>query len=470
MPDPYVSPFTWRYGSEEMRDIWSERTKRRWWRRIWVALARVQSRFGAVTEAQAADLAAHQDEVNLARSLEIEAEIHHDLMAEVRAYAAQCPVGGGIIHAGATSMDVKDNATILQMQRALDLILQQLSELLTAFAAQIRRWADTPCMGFTHLQPAEPTTIGYRLACYAQDLLEDHRALVRLRENLRGKGFKGAVGTSASYAMLLPDEVTPAAFERAVMDDLGLRSWPVANQTYPRRQDWAVLSTLAGLGSAAYRFALDLRLLQNPAIGEWSEPFGSRQVGSSAMPFKRNPIRAEKIDSLARYLAQLPRVAWDNAAHSALERTLDDSANRRVILPHAFLAADEIVRGMIRLVSDLRVNERAVRRTLEIYGPFAAIEPLLMRLVQAGADRQAMHEALREIAMQAWDEIEAGKDNPLPKLLAAAPDITAHLTPEQIHAALDARAYVGDAPQRARTLAAHIQSHLSHTEELNNKL
>jgi adenylosuccinate lyase len=460
MPDPYISPFTWRYGSEAMRDIWSERTKRLWWRRIWVALARVQSRFGAVTEAQAADLAAHQDEVNLTRSLEIEAELHHDLMAEVRAYAEQCDIGGGIIHAGATSMDVKDNATILQMQRALDVILQQLSELLAAFANQIRRWADTPCMGFTHLQPAEPTTIGYRLAGYAQDLLEDHRALTRLREELRGKGFKGAVGTSASYAMLLPDDVSPAAFERAVMDDLGLRTWLVANQTYPRRQDWAVLSALAGVGSAAYRFALDLRLLQNPTIGEWSEPFGSRQVGSSAMPFKRNPIRAEKIDSLARYLAQLPRVAWDNAAHSALERTLDDSANRRVILPDAFLAADEVLRGMIRLVSDLRVNERAVQRTLDTYGPFAAIEPLLMRLVQAGADRQAMHEALRDIAMQTWAEIEAGKENPLPELLAAAPEITAHLTPEQIHAALDAHTYVGDAPTRARTLAAHIQSHL----------
>ena len=214
-----------------------------------------------------------------------------------------------------------------------------------------------------------------------------------------------------------------------------------------------MLSALAGLGSAAYRFALDLRLLQNPTIGEWSEPFGSRQVGSSAMPFKRNPIRAEKIDSLARYLAQLPRVAWDNAAHSALERTLDDSANRRVILPQAFLAADEILHVMIRLVSDLRVNERAVQRTLDTYGPFAAIEPLLMRLVQAGADRQAMHEALREIAMQAWDEIEAGKENPLPELLASAPEITAHLTPEQIYAALDAHTYVGDAPTRARTLA-----------------
>ncbi len=470
MPDPYVSPFTWRYGSEAMREIWSERTKRRWWRRIWVALARVQSRFGAVTEAQAADLAAHQDEVDLARSLEIEAEIHHDLMAEVRAYAAQCPVGGGIIHAGATSMDVKDNATILQMQRALDLIIEQLAELLAAFADQIHRWADTPCMGFTHLQPAEPTTVGYRLAGYAQDFLEDHRALTRLREELRGKGFKGAVGTSASYAMLLPDEVTPAEFERAVMDELSLRTWAVANQTYPRRQDWAVLSALAGLGSAAYRFALDLRLLQNPTIGEWSEPFGSRQVGSSAMPFKRNPIRAEKIDSLARYLAQLPRVAWDNAAHSALERTLDDSANRRVILPQAFLVADEVLRVTIQLVSDLRVDERAIQHTLETYGPFAAIEPLLMRLLQAGADRQAMHETLRAIAMQAWEEIEAGKPNPLPELLAAAPEITAHLPPEQIRAALDAHAYVGDAPQRARTLAAHIQSHLAKTEALQDNL
>ncbi len=460
MPDPYVSPLTWRYGSSTMREIWSERTKRLLWRKIWVALAKVQCRYGIVTPAQVEDLVAHQEDVDLERSLAIEAEIHHDLMAEIHAYAEQCPLGGGVIHVGATSMDVKDNATVLQVRHALDAIIPLMQALLVTFADQIKTWAETPCMGFTHLQPAEPTTIGYRLAGYAQDLLEDYRGLQHLRTRLRGKGFKGAVGTSASYAALLVGvngSPSPKTFEAAVMQELDLDIWPVTNQTYPRRQDWAVLVALSGIGSTLYRFALDLRLLQNPTIGEWSEPFGSKQVGSSAMPFKRNPIRAEKIDSLARHLAQLPRVAWDNAAHSALERTLDDSANRRIILPEAFLITDELLRVTLRLVRDLQVNEIAVRRTLSTYGPFAGIEPLLMRLVQAGADRQAMHEVLREGALHAWQEVEAGHANPLIDLLAADTRLLAYLTPDTIREALSTHNYLGDAPERAMALAQQIQ-------------
>jgi adenylosuccinate lyase len=460
MPDPYVSPFAWRYGSSAMREVWSERTKRLLWRKIWVALAKVQCHYDIVTSAQVEDLITHQEDVNLEHSLAIEAEIHHDLMAEVRAYAEQCPVGGGIIHVGATSMDVKDNAMVLQVRRALDLTMPMLKTLLVTFAEQIKTWADTPCMGFTHLQPAEPTTIGYRLAGYAQDLLEDYYDLQRLRTELQGKGFKGAVGTSASYATLLAradGSPSPAAFEAAVMKELDLDAWPVTNQTYPRRQDWSVLIALSGIGSTLYRFALDLRVLQNPTIGEWSEPFGSKQVGSSAMPFKRNPIRAEKVDSLARHLAQLPRVAWDNAAHSALERTLDDSANRRIILPEAFLIMDELLRVTQRLVRDLQINKSAVQRTLNTYGPFAGIEPLLMHLVRAGADRQAMHEVLREGALQAWQDVEAGHANPLTDLLAADIRLLAYLAPNTIREALSIHNYLGDAPERARDLVKRIQ-------------
>ncbi len=461
-PDPYLSPFAWRYGSEEMRAIWSEEATRRLWRRIWVALARVQSRYGLVTAGQVADLERHAGDVDLARARAIEAEIHHDMMAEIRLFASQCPVGGGIIHLGATSMDVKDNATALQVREALALVLRRVDALLLAFADQVERWAATPCLGFTHLQPAEPTTVGYRLAGYAQDLLADREDLVRVRAAWRGKGFKGAVGTSASYALLLRQHgVAPAAFEAAVMAELGLEAWPVTHQTYPRRQEWAVLTALAGVAATLYRFAFDLRLLQMPLLGEWREPFGRRQVGSSAMPFKRNPIRAEKVDSLARYLAQLPRVAWDNAAHSLLERTLDDSANRRVILPNAFLAADELLRVGLRLVRDLQVNEAAVARTLEAYGPFAALEPLLMRLVEAGADRQAMHEHLRQLAMRAWAEVEAGHPNPLPRQLASDAQLRRYLPAEAIRAAMDVRGYVGDAPQRARELARKIRHTLT---------
>ncbi len=464
-PDPYLSPFTWRYGSPEMRSIWSEQTTRRLWRQIWVALARVQSRYGLVTPEQLRDLEAHAEDVDLDRSRAIEAEVRHDVMAEVHVYASQCPVGGGIIHFGATSMDVKDNASALQVRQALDLILARLQAVLTAFAGQIEQWAATVCMGYTHLQPAEPTTLGYRLALYAQDLLEDYDELLRLRGAWRGKGFKGAVGTSASYALLLEGRTTPADFEAEVMTELALPAWALANQTYPRRQDWAILNGLAGLSSTVYRFAMDLRVLQHPALGEWAEPFGAKQIGSSAMPFKRNPIEAEKLDSLARYLAQLPRVAWDNAAQSLLERTLDDSANRRILLPEAFLTADELLCGLERLVHGLRVNATAITRALAQYGPFAGIEPLLMRLVQAGADRQVMHSVLREAALQAWEKVEAGEENPLLQHLPTHPALRQYLSAEAISTALQAAEYVGDAPLRAQALATRIRETLKAVQD-----
>jgi adenylosuccinate lyase len=457
--ESYLSPFTWRYGSEAMRRVWSEAHRRRLWRRVWVALAAVQQEAGLVTEEQLEDLRAHAGEVDLVRAAEIEAEIHHDLMAEVRAYAEQCPVGGGIIHLGATSMDVKDNVEVLRIREGLDLVLEALAPLLSLLAALIEARADQPTMAFTHLQPAEPTTVGYRLAQYGQDLLADYETLRRVRGALRGKGIKGAVGTSASYAVLLAGTgLSPREMEARVMARLDLEPFPVATQTYPRRQDWEVLNALAGLAGSLYKFAFDLRLLQSPPIGEWSEPFGARQVGSSAMPFKRNPVRSETLDSLARYVAALPRVAWDNAAHSLLERTLDDSANRRVVLPSAFLAVDELLHRARRILSDLRIDDRAVARNLDTYGVFAATERLLMELVRAGADRQAMHELLREHALQAWSVVQEGRENPLPRLLREDERLHRYLEPERIRALLHAGGYVGDAPGRARELAEDLRS------------
>jgi len=468
--DTYLSPFTWRYGSHEMRQVWSEAHRRRLWRRIWVALAEAEQVSGLVTAEQVADLRSHADEINLARALEIEAEIHHDLMAEVRAYAEQCSVGGPIIHLGATSMDIEDNAEVLRQREALDLLLEKLRKLLLAFAGQIEAWADAPTMAFTHLQPAEPTTTGYRLAQYAQDLWADWQELSRVRAELRGKGFKGAVGTSASYAQLLEAKVeaesltspltSTSTFESRIMSSLGLDAFPVATQTYPRKQDYRVLSALAGLGGSLYKFAFDLRILQSPPIGEWAEPFGSRQVGSSAMPFKRNPIHSENMDSLARHLAALPRVAWDNASHSLLERTLDDSANRRTILPEAFLAADELVMRGTRLIAGLRVDRDASARLLAEYGAFAATERLLMELVKAGGDRQELHETIREHAMTAWAAIRRDEPNPLVGLLCDDPRITQYAIRNNVRAWLDASGYVGDAPERARAFAGMLRQHL----------
>jgi adenylosuccinate lyase len=406
-------------------------------------------------------------DIDIERAHEIEAEIRHDVMAEVRTYAEQCSLGGGIIHLGATSMDVVDNADAMRQYAALDLLLARLADLLLAFAEQIERWASHTCIGWTHLQPAEPTTIGYRLANYAQDLLNDYADLLRIRGNLRGKGFKGAVGTGASYAALLDGTgMALDEFEGRVMDALGIRAFDIAHQTYPRRQDRVLIESLAGLAGTLYRFAFDLRLLQSPPIGEWAEPFGKKQVGSSAMPFKRNPINAENLDSLGRYVASLPRVMWDNAAHALLERTLDDSANRRSVIPEAFLAVDEMLIRATYLVRGLVIKEETVARNMARYGTFAATERVLMALGRAGADRQQMHERIREHSMVAWEAIHRDRPNPLNDLLADDEAIVAYVPAEQVRALMDASGYVGDAPQRARRLAQTIHERIAvRTEE-----
>ena len=459
--DTYLSPFTWRYGSEEMRAIWSEVHKRQLLRRVWIALAAAQHQAGLVTTEQLADLRAHQEDVDISRAAEIEAEIRHDLMAEIRTFAEQCPVGGPIIHLGATSADVLDNADALRIRDALDLLLERLHALLADLADRIEAHADQVCIGITHIQPAEPITVGYRLATYGQDLLEDYHELRRLREHLRGKGIKGAVGSAASYTQVLSGTgMTPAELEARVMAELGLEAFPVATQVYPRKQDYRVLTALAGLAASLYRFAFDLRLLQSPSIGEWSEPFGARQVGSSAMPFKRNPVNAENLDSLARYVAALPRVAWDNAAHSLLERTLDDSANRRVILPDAFLASDELVRRAHRVLRGLNIHEGAIARNLATYGTFAATERLLIESVRAGADRQEMHELIRGHAMAAWEDVQHGEPNPLADRLATDPEVLRYLPADRVRELLDATSHVGDAPERARQMAVTIREHI----------
>ena len=452
----YQSPFSWRYGSNAMRALWSEANKRRLWREMWVCLAEIQAGYGLISQEQLADLQAHRQQVDMERALQIEAEIQHDLMAELKAFAEQCPLGGGALHLGATSTDIEDNAEALRIRQSLDLLLEELQTLLLRFADQIERWAVTPAMAFTHLQPAEPTTLGYRLAQYAQDLLMDWEDMRRSRRNLRGKGFKGAVGTGASYAELIGAE-NLAEFETRLSIRLRLPFFQVTTQTSPRKQDYRVIATLAGLGGSLYKFAFDVRLLQSPGLGELAEPFGKHQVGSSAMPFKRNPINAERIDSLGRALAAMPRLAWDNAAHSLLERTLDDSANRRTLLPEAFLIADELIQTSFKILDGLQVNEAAIEKNLEFYGPFAATERVLMTLAKAGADRQVMHERLRQHALAAWDRIQAGEVNPLVGLVCQDSIFLKYVGDIELHNLMDASRHLGDSPQRALTLAKTIR-------------
>ncbi len=457
----YLSPFTWRYGSEAMRRVWSLLYQRRLWRRVWVALAEAQAELGIVSPEAAADLAAHADAIDLERAWAIEAEVHHDLMAELRTFAEQCPLGGGILHLGATSADIQDNADALRVGVALDLVIEKLEHLLETLSGSVERWADTICMGYTHIQPAEPTTVGYRLAQYAQDLLTDWEELRRVRGGIRGKGIKGAVGTGASYAELLRGSgYSVADLEERVMARLGLASFPVATQTYPRKQDWLVLNALAGLAGSLHKLMLDLRILQSPAVGEWAEPFRERQVGSSAMPFKRNPITAEKVGSLARWVAALPRVAWDNAALAILERTLDDSANRRVMLAEAFLAVDEIVEASTGVLRDLRLFPDAIARNLAAFGAFAAVERVLMALVSAGADRQEMHERLRRHSLAAWAEMSRTGRDTLCEMLCQDEAITRYIGAARIGELMDVTPHVGDAPEWARRLAHLIRARL----------
>jgi adenylosuccinate lyase len=451
--EEYLSPYTWRYASKEMRQMWGEVNKRRIWREIWVALAEVQTDFGLVTNEQVVDLRACKDNIDIERSLQIEAEIHHDLMAELITFAEQAPIGGGILHLGATSADIEDNADVLRMRQALEFVIAKLVRLITALTDLVEEWAHYPLMGYTHLQPAEPTTLGYRLAFYTQDLFHDWDDLRRARLGLRGKGFKGAVGTGASYGELIGVE-NLAEFETRLAMKLKLPFLPVTSQVYPRKQDYRVLSSLAGLAGSLHKLAFDLRILQSPAFGELSEPFGSQQVGSSAMPFKRNPINAEKIDSLARSLAQLPRQAWDNAANSLLERTLDDSANRRSILAEGFLIADELLETTQRIVAGLVIDESAIQRNLQKYAHLIGSERVLMALGKAGADRQVMHERLREIA---FANIEGGQVGNFGQQVSREPMFLEHLSAGQLSELLDASNYVGDAPARALEFAKIVR-------------
>jgi adenylosuccinate lyase len=457
----YISPFSWRYGSADMRHIWSEEHKRRLMRRVWVALAAAQAQAGLVSADQLADLRAHQNEIDIPRALEIEKETRHDVMAEIRTFAEQCPVGGGIIHWGATSADITDNVDVLRLREAMTLIEGRLVTLLHLLAQRIEATADIPTMAHTHIQPAEPTTLGYRFAVYAQDFLTDLQDVRFLLGHLRGKGLKGAVGTQASYEeMLHGTAVSPMEMEAVAMQELGLPYFPIATQTYTRQQDLRVQQVLASIAASVHKFAMDFRILQSPPFGEWAEPFGQKQVGSSAMPFKRNPINTENMCSLARYIAGLPAVAWDNASQAILERSLDDSANRRIFQAEGFMAADELLLRMAHIVAEMVVDETAVARNMAIYGPFAATERVLMALVAAGGSRQDGHEYIREASLQAWAALREAKPNPLVSLLTQDGRITSLVSAEEVAALMDANAHTGTAETRARQLADTIRTEI----------
>ena len=445
----YVSPLSWRYGSEEMKEIFSEVHKRKLLRRVWIALARAEEKAGVVSKEQVEELEAHKDDIDIEKATEIENVIHHDLMAEIKTYASQCPKAGGIIHLGATSMDALDNADAVRFTEALALTLKRLDDLVDALSEKAEAYKNVPTMAFTHIQPAEITTIGYRLSQTLQDLLDDREQLVFVKKNIRGKGMKGAVGTAASYKELVAESsISSIELENMVMEELGIKAYDAATQIYSRKQDLRIIEALSSIACTLHKFSLDFRILQSPPIGEFSEPFGKMQVGSSAMPFKRNPINSEKIDSLSRIVENAYQSAWNNAATTVLERSLDDSANRRIFIPESFIALDEMLITEIKVVKGMSIHSTATERLMSNYGVFASTERVLMELGKKGADRQKMHEVIREESLKAWVCVQEGKENPLKKALLDNSELLSYLSKEEIEKALDASEYTGDAEKR----------------------
>jgi len=448
--ESYLSPFTWRYGSEEMRKLFSETRRRATWRRVWLSLAEAEAGLGLISSKELEGIRRSSGEahVDIARAHEIEKSIRHDLMAELKVFADQAKEGGGKLHLGATSMDIEDNADVMIFGKGLELITARLVSCLDAASARVGRHKGFVCMGWTHLQPAEPTTVGYRFANYAQDLVLDIKLIETLRkEYVKGKGVKGAVGTSASYKKLLGSTAKAKRLEEEVMSGLGLGYFDVATQTYPRKLDYLILSALASVAASCAKFGLDIRVLQSPTFGELSEPIEESQVGSSAMPFKRNPVTAERMCSLARVVSVMPLVAFMNASNSILERTLDDSAARRIAIPEAFLAVDECLAIYERLMRGLRLYPAMIKKNLERFGAFSGTEAVMMELAEKGEDRQKVHELIRVRSFKAWDAVMKGEPNPLERLLSEDRVVSSKLTRKRLKLLLDPSTHTGRAEE-----------------------
>jgi adenylosuccinate lyase len=437
----YDNPLVSRYASSEMSYIWSPEHKFRLWRRFWLALAEAERDLGLpITAKQLAEMREHLADINYATARRYERQLRHDVMAHVRAFADQCPAARAIIHLGATSSDVTDNAELIQLRDSLELVVAGLVNVIAPLARFARRHRALATLGYTHFQPAQPTTVGKRACLWLQDLLLDLTTVERALGDLRFHGVKGATGTQASFLELFQGDARKVRrLEQAVARKMGFEQvFPVTGQTYPRKVDSGILSALAGVGQSAQKFATDLRLLAH--LREVEEPFEADQVGSSAMPHKRNPMRAERITALARFLIILSESAAFTAAEQWLERTLDDSANRRLTLPQAFLAADGILRLWQNVAAGLVVNREVIREHLRRELPFLACERVLMEAVRGGGDRQQLHERLRQHAQSALAEVKAGRANDLFSRLGAdhafAPYVSERLLDPQLHVGL----------------------------------
>lgn len=447
-----------RYATDEMRHIWSEENKRLLWRQVWVALAKAEHKAGLVSKKELDDIVSHAKDVDIAKSKEREEKVYHELMSEIQVFSEQCKIGGGKIHLGATSADILDSTTTAQVIASLALTKKSVKTILQLFAQKIETYQDVVCMGYTHLQPAEPTTLSYRLSFYAQDLLMGLTFLEKIEPLIKTKGMKGAVGTSASYENLLEKtHMTSQELEQEVMQELGLQAVAISHQTYPRLLDAFVIEAISNIATSLHKFCFDFRIMQSANFDEWIERRSAERVGSSAMPFKRNPDKAEKVCSLCRYIISLVPLALNNPANSLLERTLDDSAAQRIFLPEAFLALDECLKTTKNLLDNFEINPSGIQKNLSIFGQFSATEPLLMALVKRGANRQKMHEIIKSCSMKVWQGRGVGKDLSLFDLLSKEKELTQFLSVEEIQKFSSPTSHIGLAKKRTQAFLKTIQ-------------
>ena len=466
----YISPFETRYASKEMQYIFSEDNKFRTWRRLWIALAKAEKAQGLpITQEQIDQLEAHKDDINYDVAIAREKEVRHDVMSHVYAYGVQCPDAKGIIHLGATSCYVGDNTDILVMKEGLQVIRRKLLNVIALLADFARKYKDMPALAYTHLQPAQLTTVGKRATLWINELYMDYLEVENRLENLALRGSKGTTGTQASFMELFDgDSSKIKAMEKSIAQELGFEKVvPVSGQTYSRKIDYFVLSTLSGIAQSAMKFSNDMRILQN--FKEMEEPFEKHQIGSSAMPYKRNPMRCERICSLSRYLMADALNAPMTAATQWLERTLDDSANRRISLPEGFLCADAVLRLAQNVTDGLHVNEKIVERTVREYLPFMTTENLMMEAVKRGGNRQELHEVIRKCSMEATARMKNGEACDLLVRLSQAPEFGMSL--EEMERLLNPSDYIGRCPQQVENYLAEVKPYLSgastETAEIN---
>ena len=454
--DVYESPLASRYASKYMLHLFSPDMRFQTWRRLWVELARAEHELGLpITQAQVDELAAHITDIDYDVAAQREREVRHDVMAHVYAYGKAAPSAAGIIHLGATSCYVTDNADLILYRDALRYLRGELQAVLANLAAFARRYAATPALGYTHYQPAQPVTIGKRAALWMQDFRADLEELDFVLGTMRFLGCRGTTGTEASFMDLFEgDGGKIDEMNRRIAARFGFeRCFSVCGQTYPRKVDSRILSCLSAIGQSAYRMAGDIRLLQHDRQVE--EPFEEHQIGSSAMAYKRNPMRCERICSLSRYLMADAMNAPMTASTQWLERTLDDSANRRISLPEGFLCADAVLRLVQNVTTGLRVNEKVVDRAVREYLPFLATENIMMEAVKRGGNRQELHERIRQHSMAATARMKEGEPCDLLERLAGDPAFG--MTRAELDAVMDPRIYTGRCAEQVERLIAEYE-------------